>query len=148
MKKRVLRGVMVAALLLGGLAFSAALTAPAQAKVAPASTSTHGGGHQTVQPLGGCIGPFCGRVYNDDDAGQVYIADNWCGGGPCGNFAVMNPGDSSTNHFNDTDGFAPGPNTCNLWVQINGVGSQFTATISSWTKISDDQTVYVLDAWC
>jgi hypothetical protein len=148
MKKRLLRGVLVAAVLLGGLLVSAGLTAPAQAKIAPASTSSHGGGHQTVQPLGGCIGSACGRVYNNDDQAWVDIADNWCDPHPCGNIYAMAPGESSTSYFNDTDAFAPASNTCGLYVQFLWGGQYWQTTVYGWNKIDDLTTVWVLDQVC
>lgn len=135
MKVRLLRGLVPALLLVAGFAFSSAGAAGASTRTA-------------VHPYGGCIGPFCGRVYNQDNSGQVYIVDNWCGSGPCGNFAVLNPGGASTSYFNDTDGFAPGPNTCNLYVEFFVPGGSWFDTVNSWVKIDDTTTAYVLDAWC
>jgi hypothetical protein len=142
MKKRLLRGMMVAALLLGGLASSAALTAPAQAEVAPASATSHG---HTVQPLGGCVGTLCGTVCNFSD-NFIWVSDNW-DNGPAGNIVSIGP--QTCSPFADTDALAPDQGcTAEVWLYTYPSTDPIIFNITDWTKISDNQQAFVTAESC
>jgi hypothetical protein len=144
MKKRLSRGVLVAAVILGGLLVSAGLTAPAQAKIAPASTSSHGGGHQTVQPNGGCAWGFiCGAVYNSSN-NWVLVSDDWCGY-QCGNIVQIPP--QSWSPFADTDSVKPFPG-CTASVDLVTPDGRFTYTITDALKVPDGLIGEVTAEWC